>query len=616
MPEAISSSSLPFKKEDSFSEAKMYRQMVKEFLSKMETGGDEPFIQPKFYGKIMGKKVEDILAELKAGVELPVKKTEKAIQKIDEKAAALSSYQSSIQGLVSSLSALNGQGIGASPSGTFASRTMSLVSGNINNIGATATSDAPLGDIQILINQIASKDDASAIAGVADPNAALGWTGSFVVGSGSTTTTINMTATMSMNDILDAVNNQTGTIGISAALTTFPASKVLSFQATNFAAPIVVNTANLVVPGGSTYDATILPPTSTRTVQDLSARVQFRNINQDIYYPSNEIPAGAQVPGVSFTLKVADPNTTHVLTIQNDVDTATEAVKTFVASYNSLQDYLATDEAYKGNVRDTVRLTMEKLFGNASGIGAGQLSSLSLVGVRPDKNGRLAIDDVTFTNNMNTKFAEVANVFGYSISSSSSTFIPAGRPKVTNADMLATGVQVTVNKAADGTLSATMTLAGQTVAATLSAASGSTVTIQGPTSSDPNTPLPFDGLNVVFNGLLNMPDGVASSATTQLSFTSGVADQVATTLNNYLNPDPSKGLFARALQDMVGSKLDKDVQGEKQRLEIVKTRQEEAALAKIKKIEMQFERAQQVSMKAEALKHTVEVYTKMSAAAA
>lgn len=615
MPEAVSSSPLPFKKDDSFSEAKMYRQMVKEFLSQADMGGDDAFLQPKFYGKIMGKKVEDILAELKAGVEIPVKKTEKALQKLDNKVAALSSYQSSIQGLISSLSALNGQGIGASPSGAFASRTLNLVSGNINNIGATATNDAPLGDIQILIKQIASKDDSSAIAGVADPNAALGWTGSFVVGSGSTTATINMTANMSMNDIFDAVNNQTGTIGITAALTTFPASKVLSFQATNFAAPIVVNTANLVVPGGSTYDASVLPPTSTKTVQNLSAQVQFRNIDQDIYYPSNEIPAGAQVPGVSFTLKIADPNTTHVLTVQNDVDTATEAVKTFVASYNSLQDYLATDEAYKGDVRDTIRLTMEQLFGNASGIGAGQLSNLALVGVRP-VGGRLTIDDVTFTTNMNTKFAEVTNVFGYSITSSSSTFIPASRPKTTNADMLATGVQVTVNKAADGTLSATMTLAGQTVAATLGTASGSTVTIQGPTSSDPNAPLPFDGLNVVFNGLLSMPDGVASSATTQLSFTSGVTDQVVTILNNYLDPDPNKGLFSRALQDMVGDKKDKNIIGEKQRLENLKTRQEEAAMAKLKKIEMQFERAQQVSMKAEALKHTVEVYTKMSAAAA
>ncbi|MBA4118819.1 MAG: hypothetical protein C0514_08010 [Candidatus Puniceispirillum sp.] len=566
--------------------------------------------QPKLYGKIMGKNVEDILAELKAAAMVKPRKTEEKIQQVNEKAATLSAYQTSIEGLNASLKALNGKGIGASPSGAFAARSLNLVSGNLSNIDATATNDAPLGDIQLLIKQIAKKDDSAATAGVADPTTALGWSGSFVVGSGSTSTTINMTATMSMNDILDAVNNQTQTIGVSAALTTLPASRVLSFQATNFAAPIVVDTTNLVVPGGSTYDASILPPTSAQTVQNLSAIVQFRNVNTDIYYPSNEIPAGAQVPGVSFKLLNADPSTPLILNVQNNQAAAREAVDTFIASYNSLQDYLATDTAYKGNVRDAVRMSMEQLFGPASGIGAGQLSSLAVMGIMPGKDGKISLNEAVFTTKLNTVFTQVANVFGYSITSSNTSFIPAGRPTNTMTDVYTSGVQVAVNKAVDGTLSATMTLAGQSYAATLGTVDGSTVTLNAPDDS------PLKGLSVVFNGLLTMPDGVASSVNTNLSFTSGVADKLTAALDNYLNPDPNAGLFSRALQDLVGSPLDKEIKGEKQRLEEKKIQQEQAANATIEKLQRDFARALAAATQAEAIKHSIEVYTKVSAAAA
>ncbi|MCA0371020.1 MAG: flagellar filament capping protein FliD [Proteobacteria bacterium] len=587
--------------------------LVAELLAGLK-GSAEPqdlfTTQPKLYGKIMGKNVEDILAELKAAAMVKPQKTEEKIQQVNEKAASLSAYQASIEGLNASLKALNGKGIGASPSGAFAARSLNLVSGNISNIDATATNDAPLGDIQLLIKQIAKKDDSAATAGVADPTTALGWSGSFVVGSGSTSTTINMTASMSMNDILDAVNNQTQTVGVSAALTTLPSSKVLSFQATNFAAPIVVDTTNLVVPGGSTYDATILPPTSNRTVQNLSAIVQFRNVNTDIYYPSNEIPAGAQVPGVSFKLLNADPATPLVLNVQNNQAAAREAIDTFIASYNSLQDYLATDTAYKGNVRDTVRMSMEQLFGPASGIGAGQLSSLAVMGIMPDKTGKLIPDEAILTSKLNTSFSQVANVFGYSITSSNTSFIPAGRPTNTMTDVYTSGVQATVSKAVDGTLSATMTLAGQSYAATLGTVDGSTVTIKAPDDS------PLKGLSLVFNGLLNMPNGVASSASTNLSFTSGVADKLTAALDNYLNPDPKVGLFSRALQDLVGNPLDKEVKGEKQRLEDTKKQQMEKANATIEKLQRDFARALAAATQAEAIKHSIEVYTKVSAAAA
>lgn len=561
----------------------------------------------------MGKDVGEILKDFEKVEEVKVNAIKEEIDIVNKNAEKLSTLQSKVTDIKTSLSQLFGEGLGASASGAFATREAVLVSGDSNVLDAYVSNDANIGDISVLVKQLASKDAVSAAGHVTDLNQPLGWTGSIDVGTtaqdGSgqvvhNTTTINLDASMSLNDLMDAVNNQTSTNHLSAEVTNFPGQYVLSFQATNYAEAISIDTTNLNVNGG---DATILPISSQRTVNDLSAVVQFRGINRDILYPSNVIPAGAQAEGVSFTLQHPDPNTPVTIRIQNSQSAAVTAIKTFVESYNALQDYLATDDAYQGEARKAVSHLGLTLSNVAQGVPAGSLNNLRSLGVNLGSDGKLTIDTPTLVNTLETKFDQVSQVFGFEQKSTNSSFIMMNRPTLLNDDMLTTGVGITVIKAQDGSFSATMSLGGQNYNAVLGQPSQGTVTI----SADPNSPLA--GMSILCVGLDSLPNGVQSTKSTHISMSSGVADQLLTYINPLLNSDPKKGLFALELQNLLGNKLDKNVTGEKQLLEQKLATQKESAGVNIQKQMMAFQKLQIVNQRLEMQKNAIDTMVKYTA---
>lgn len=570
-----------------------------------------PFKGPTFNGKVMGKDVGEILKEYEKAEETKVNSIKEDIDIVNKTAEKLSTLQSKVTDIKTSLSQLFGEGLGASASGAFATREAVLVSGNSNVLDAYVSNDANVGDISVLVKQLASKDAVSAVGFVADLNQALGWTGSFDVGTTGqnsagqvvhNTTTINLDVAMSLNDIMDAINNQAGTNHLSAEVTTFPGQYVLSLQGNSYAETITVDTANLNVQGG---DATILPASSQKTVQDLSAIVQFRGINRDILYSSNVIPAGAQVEGVSFTLQQADPNTPVTIRIQNSQNTAVAAINTFVESYNALQDYLVTDDSYKGDARNAVNHLGLTLSNVAQGVTQGTLNNLRSLGVNLGSNGKLTIDTPTLVNTLDTKFDQVAQVFGFEQTSTNSSFIMMNRPTTLNQDMLTTGVNITLTKAMDGSLSATMALNGQNYNAVLGQPNQGTVTI----TADPNSPLA--GMSFLSVGLDSLANGSAKA--THISMSSGVADQLLTYLNPLLDTDPKKGLFALELQNLVGNKLDENVVGEKQLLEKKLSTQKESSAINIQKQMMAFQKLQIVNQRLEMQKNAIDTMVKYTA---
>lgn len=559
-------------------------------------------------GKIMGQSIDETLKKLKDANEIPIHKTEKALENLDKKAQELSTFQGKVQSLATSLTALQGKIIGSSTAGAFAHREVSLVSGNSSLINAYVTDDAPLGDIKVLVKQLASKDSVNASVGVADLSAPLGWTGSFDVGTLGNMATIHMNASMSMNDVIDAVNNNSAANHLQGTTTTFPGSFTLSLQSLHYAEPVSIDTSNLVIPMGA--DINMLPVSSTQTVDTLSAKIQLRGIPVDIVYPANIIPAGAQIPGVSFTLQEASPLEPVVIRVQNSQSSAVSAIETFVDSYNALQDYLGEENAYSGTAKNSVGVTNTTLSGNAQGIRGVDLKSLRDVGIQMGGDGKLTYDTTTLINALNSNFSQVSNVFGYNASSTNSSFLMLSRPTTLNQDMLGAGVQITLNKAADNSLSATMDLGSVSYNATLLPPDGNTVVMIGPEGS------PLAGLKMLFVGLTGMPDGMDSSKTNTLTMSSGLADQLLSKLTPLLDSDPSKGLFAAERQALEGDPTDPNTLGQKQILEKKLEAQKERAEKKQALFVQRFTKAQEVSVKLEMLLENIKTMVKYQAASA
>lgn len=559
-------------------------------------------------GKIMGQSIDETLKKLKEANEIPVHKTEKALENLNKKAQELSTFQEKVQSLATSLTALQGKVIGTSTAGAFAHREVSLVSGSDSLINAYVTDEAPLGDIKVLVKQLASKDSVNAAVGVADLSAPLGWTGSFDVGTLGNVVTINMNANMSMNDVIDAVNNNSANNHLQATTTTFPGSSTLSLQSINYAEPISIDTTNVVLPMNGNLN--ILPVSSLQTVDTLSAKIQLRGIPTDIVYHANIIPAGAQIPGVSFTLQEADPLNPVVIRVQNSQSSAISAIETFVDSYNALQDYLGDENAYTGTVKNSVSVTNTTLSGNAHGITGNALKSLRDVGIQMGGNGKLTYDTTTLINALNSNFSQVSNVFGYNTTSTNSSFLMLNRPNTLNNDLLGAGVQITLNKAADNSLSATMDLGGVSYNATLLPPDGNTIVMSGPAGT------PLEGLKMLFVGVTGMPDGMVSSKSTTLTMSSGLADQLLSKLTPLLDPDPSKGLFAAERQSLEGDPTDPNTLGQKQILEKKLEAQKERAEKKQALFIERFRKAQEVTVKLEMLLENIKTMVKYQAASA
>jgi flagellar hook-associated protein 2 len=80
------------------------------------------------------------------------------------------------------------------------------------------SSGAATGDHTLTISQIATAEKVLGNA-VSDKSACLGYTGTFSIGlSGSTSADISVTSGMSLEDIVDAVNAQTSTTNVQAAI--------------------------------------------------------------------------------------------------------------------------------------------------------------------------------------------------------------------------------------------------------------------------------------------------------------------------------------------------------------------------------------------------------------
>lgn len=487
-----------------------------------------------YHTKVMDKDVGEILDAYKEAQQKKIDKKQAVIDDIDKRVERLSTLEEKLKTLQQAASTLYGKGIGRKEGGAFSKLVPVLGPGPDDVLSVTTNKDAVPTEMSIEVRQLAQKDRVVAALGVADPKSALGWSGSFNLGSGEKLQTIDVDPTMSINDVRQAVNDVSKTTGIEAKIITFSDEARLTFQATQEADPIIVDTSALEGDDATT----ILPATSARTVAELSALVRYEGIEKDVMYPTNRVPAGDQYAGVSLDLIKARPGEVVNISLQNDRNAAGNAILEFVDAFNDYQEFASSKEMYKeGGLPATLSRLAGTLTGHPSNLGA-EAKTLHNLGIQlaqprsesgkilTDKKPLLSVNIETLTAALQSNFDQVAKIFGEANTSTHHSFKLINRP-----DTVAFGdVEATLTKSAGNVYSATLTYDGETYTATMDEIHGDVITFRAPKNS------PLKGFAVLFNDLDALPNGQESTRTTTISMTQGVVDKLSQELNGLLNP--------------------------------------------------------------------------------
>jgi flagellar capping protein FliD len=551
----------------------------------------------KLHIEVMGKNIGDLIEDISKAEEIPVLKAKEKIEQIDQKIKALNDLKTRTQNIRDVAKLFNGVGVAyGEPAGAFAEPIAYLVSGDQDVVTAIVQPTAQPDQISINVTQLASQDVVMATQGIADPSAPLGWNGTLSLNGQA----IPINATASMQQINSTINAYSDITGVVAHMTVADSGYYFSFYATHFAAPITVDTSALngvTVPGQ-------IPPTSTKTIDNLSAKVIFRDSGQVKTYTSNTVTD--QVPGVTFSLsKIGqvtvgikyDENTaTQILMGVNNNSTTTTpsqdsaATNGFITNWNNFIDYFHSEEVYKGDITHQIHTYLQQAFlGQIPGIPDGQLKTLGSLGLSLNNEGKLEVDENIWNTNIKAKYLEVRNALGFNWTSTNPSFQLMQRPTLLHEQITGQPITITLTKASDGTLSATMECGTSIWTADVGTPIGSAVSIAGPADT------PMENVKLVFSTLDHLANG--TSTTTTLTMTQGYMDRLAGTLTTVFFEDKQEGntlLNNRFDAEMID--LDHEKQDKTNKLKNIQDRKDrkiQIAIKKFQRLEIAYQQLQQ-----------------------
>lgn len=341
----------------------------------------------------------------------------------DAKIAAYQNLQTLLSTLSSATNSLSSSIINSLSSSVFGTRAATITSsGDVSASSALSmsiSSGAATGDHTLTISQIATAEKVLGNA-VSDKSADLGYTGTFSIGlSGGTSADISVTSGMSLDDIVDAVNAQTSTNNVQAAIIQVSSTEYeIVLSATEDNADIVTGSVSgddvlnkLGVTDSSSGFATIL-----QTAQAAIFKLDGIEITRD----TNDITD--VLSGVTFNLLQTTPSGAALdISIETDTSSIQTALESLVTDYNAFRDYVYSQQQLgtdgtpasssvlfgDGTMRDITTQIEQALNTSMGGL------SLSDLGLSFGETNDLVLDtstlSTTLTDNLDGVIALLAN---------------------------------------------------------------------------------------------------------------------------------------------------------------------------------------------------------------
>ena len=265
----------------------------------------------------------------------------------EAKISAYQTLQSDLKTLYSGLASLSTAVVNSLSTSAFATRAASISStGDVSASSAlsmTIKSGAATGDHTLTISQLATAHKVSGTAQSSQTDE-LGYSGTFSIGlEGGATSDISVTSTMSLQDIVDAINAQTSTTNVQASIVQVSSTSYqMVLTGTEDAADIsysstsgddIMNELGVTESSGS----------FTNVIQEAQS-AEFTLDGISMTRDTNDI--SDVLSGVTFNLLQATPDGTSLnISIETDTSQIESAVETFVTNYNAFRDEVVAQQA-------------------------------------------------------------------------------------------------------------------------------------------------------------------------------------------------------------------------------------------------------------------------------
>ena len=262
------------------------------------------------------------------------------------KISAYKSLQTSLSTLATAASSLSNSIQNSLSSSVFATRSATISStGDVSASSAlsmSVASGAATGDHTLQIEQVATAQKVIG-SSVADQTASVGYTGTFSIGlAGGTSANISITSSMTLQDVADAINNQTSTTNVQASVIEVSSNSyelVLSgtkdaadIQTSSVSGDDVLNKLGVTDSSGSFTDV-------LQTSQSAKLKLDGVELTRD----TNDI--SDVLSGVTFSLLQATSSGTSLnISIGTDTSQIQTALQTFVTDYNAVRDFVNTQQ--------------------------------------------------------------------------------------------------------------------------------------------------------------------------------------------------------------------------------------------------------------------------------
>lgn len=332
----------------------------------------------------------------------------------EAKITAYQTLQTQLGTLSSGLASLSTAIVNSLSTSVFATRAATIGStGDVSAASALSMSvsnGAATGDHTLQISQLAQ---AQKVVGASQSSqtSALGYAGTFSIGlAGGTSADITVTSSMTLQDMVDAVNAQTATTSVQASIVQVSnGSYEMVLTGTKDAADITTSSVSgddvlnkLGVTDTSGAFASVL-----QTAQSASFTLDGISMTRD----TNDITD--VLSGVTFNLLQATPSgTTLNISIGTDTSQISTALQTFVTNYNSFRDTVLSNQSTNsdGTASSSAVLfgdgTMRDIMDQLQGVLSSQVGGMSMsdLGLSFNAKNELELDtgalSTMLTNNL------------------------------------------------------------------------------------------------------------------------------------------------------------------------------------------------------------------------
>ncbi|MCP3464193.1 MULTISPECIES: flagellar filament capping protein FliD [unclassified Bradyrhizobium] len=348
----------------------------------------------------------------------------------EAKVSAYQTLQTDLKTLYSGLASLATSVVNSLATNVFATRSATISStGDVSASSALSMSvsnGAATGDHTLTISQIAT---AQKVVGTAQSSQtdALGYSGTFSLGLGSgSTADVTVTSTMSLQDIVDAINAQTSTTNVQASIVQVSSgSYEMVLTGTEDAEDIsyssssgddILNELGVTDSSGSFSDVLQTAQAAEFTLDGISMTRDTNDITDVL-------------TGVTFNLLQATPSgATLNISIETDTSQIESALETFVTNYNAYRDAVIAQQATNsdgtasssavlfgdGTMRDITSQLESALNSTVGGL------TMADLGLSFNDSNELELDTSTLSEILSTNLSGVTTLLSAQTTTSSS----------------------------------------------------------------------------------------------------------------------------------------------------------------------------------------------------